>query len=401
MRAGSEIGASEGRILPHVRTWGRAGPWRLLLVVLFLAVANIHANVRYRVGLLYHNFDGMAGVAVFVALWLLAGLGMLAISRIRGLIQRGVFLLAFFVFTFFGVAFEYSVGTQLNYENFAIAWEARALGGDAIGFYWSAIAVAFVVTAVGCVAISVSGAAPRPAGGDLVRSSTRRGLLGLPGVAVFTACLPFVAMGGLVFLRGGDGSDGLPIQYKAAALFATVVVNEALAESPERRHVDGEPVREGIRNIVLIVDESVRGDYASSPDLLPSLQRLSRYRHDFGIAVSATNCSAGSNLALRTGATQSEFQKTINENPYIWDYARRAGYQSVFIEAQVARGRLNNRMSLAEKARIDEFVWVEGGGAVLSRRGRGQIGPNVDRARGKAFRVRGQSRSPFPVRGLV
>src|SRR5712691_8011245 len=93
------------------------GRWGLLVVALFLAVANIHANVRYRIGLLYHNFDGVRGVLVFVSLWLLCAAGMLAISRIRYRVLRVIFLSVFFGFTFFGVAFEYSAGTQLNYDN--------------------------------------------------------------------------------------------------------------------------------------------------------------------------------------------------------------------------------------------------------------------------------------------
>jgi len=345
-------------ILSYSRMWKALVPWRLVLVVLFLAVTNIHANVRYRIGLLYHNFDGMDGVLVFAMLWLLSVFGILAISRIRSRLYKGVFLLVFFGFTFFGVAFEYSIGTQLKYDNFAIAWEGRAHGADAIGFYWGSIVVAFLVSAVGCAAISTSRAAHRPAGSDPV--TPERGVLGFPGVAGFVASLPFFAVCALLFVRGGSGSDGLPIQYKAPALFAMVLVNEAFAEIPERRKVEVGPVEKGIRNIVLIVDESVRGDYASSSELLPSLGRMSRYRHDFGIAVSATNCSAGSNMTLRMGAAQKGFQDTINLNPYIWDYARRAGYRSVFVEAQYIRGRLNNRISLDEKARIDEFIWADG-----------------------------------------
>jgi hypothetical protein len=251
----------------------------------------------------------MSGVLVFAGLWLLSAVGLLAIARIRGRIGRGIVLLVLFAFTFFGVAFEYSLGTQLNYDNLAIAWEARVHGGDAIGFYGRWVGLAFLVSAVGCAAVSVSRARHR-------RSERTWDVLGIPGAAGVVVCLPFLAIGGLISLRGGNGSDGLPIQYKAAALFAAVVLNEVLTEIPERRQVESRPVKDGIRSIVLIVDESVRGDYASNLELLPSL-RVSSEGLDLSESVIIYTSDHGQNL-LENGSQLTHCSvdnSTVSEGP--------------------------------------------------------------------------------------
>lgn len=226
-----------------------------------------------------------------------------------------------------------------------------------------------------------------------------RSALRFVGGAGVAASLPLLAIFALTLTRGGNGADGLPIQYKAPALLATLLVHETLIEIPERRQVQDRPEAEGVRNIILIVDESVRGDYAARPELLPSLARMDRYRYDFGIAVAATNCSVGSNMAFRMGATQEGFQDSLNANPYLWDYARSAGYQSVFIEAQASHGRLNNRISLYEKGRIDEFIWVDG----PDRFARDIAAANLIRARmqreGKHFVYVVKSGVHFPYEG--
>jgi lipid A ethanolaminephosphotransferase len=98
------------------------------------------------------------------------------------------------------------------------------------------------------------------------------------------------------------------------------------------------PASPGIEHIIVIMDESVRGDYftindsalattpylASDPDVI-----------NFGVAVSGANCSVFSRMMLRFGMSEnapSNWRAAINQ-PTMWEYAKRAGYDTAFINS--------------------------------------------------------------------
>jgi lipid A ethanolaminephosphotransferase len=79
---------------------------------------------------------------------------------------------------------------------------------------------------------------------------------------------------------------------------------------------------------------------------------------NFGIAASITNCSAGSNQTLRFGGKRSNYRQAFEEMPSIWAFARRAGRRTVYLDGQRQGGELQNRMTPAEAAEIDDFIQV-------------------------------------------
>lgn len=89
--------------------------------------------------------------------------------------------------------------------------------------------------------------------------------------------------------------------------------------------------RSEYQNIILIIDESVRWDY--SPFL-----RIKDYKkwfvYDYGRATSYANSSAVSNILLRKGARFESLSSDFYENPLIWDYAKKAGYQTYLYDNQ-------------------------------------------------------------------
>lgn len=92
-------------------------------------------------------------------------------------------------------------------------------------------------------------------------------------------------------------------------------------------------------NVVLIVDESVRGDHLSlngygrpTTPLLDSLQARG-VLHNWGIAASATTCSLGSNNLLLTGVTTlPDTEGRIRRQPSIFQYAKAMGYTTYYLD---------------------------------------------------------------------
>ncbi|WP_165901615.1 sulfatase-like hydrolase/transferase [Ancylobacter aquaticus] len=114
-------------------------------------------------------------------------------------------------------------------------------------------------------------------------------------------------------------------------------------------------------SVVLIIDESVAGQYldinASSGVPTP----LSRHWpglviHNYGLAASITHCSFGTNLTLRYGGTRGDYHRINATGPSIWAYARKAGLQTVYMDAQLTDGPRALVMYGASREALDRFV---------------------------------------------
>lgn len=127
------------------------------------------------------------------------------------------------------------------------------------------------------------------------------------------------------------------------------------------------PVQPQVEKIVLIVDESIRADILGingyPETTTPWLQTLDTGIVNFGLAAAASNCSDYSNLVLRTGVRKTSIpdqdQKSL-KLPAIWQYARQAGFHTVYVDAQSPAGATDyqNFMNEREARRIDEVVRV-------------------------------------------
>ena len=157
-------------------------------------------------------------------------------------------------------------------------------------------------------------------------------------------------------------TDGWPGYY----VTPTCLVEYVMDRPNSRREEVSLPLTASGRqatHLVLIIDESVRGDFIDLNgewDTTPWL-KAQRGIVNFGLSTAARNCSAESNLVLRSGANPRQlYQKdrTILNNPSIWKYARLAGYRSVYIDGQMPQGRLHSYMTFEEEQLIDEFVYM-------------------------------------------
>ena len=166
----------------------------------------------------------------------------------------------------------------------------------------------------------------------------------------------------VLFVRAGEGARGLPIMYTPLA-YLNLFGYEALHNTVGPR----EPVtlaRNGPavgHDIVLIIDESISGNYLDINAPFGVHSNLKQVRpgvqiFNYGYAASIANCSADTNITLRYGGTRADYMRINSTLPSIWQYAKKAGMRTVYIDAQRTGGNLQNLMNDAEKKDIDEFV---------------------------------------------
>jgi len=123
--------------------------------------------------------------------------------------------------------------------------------------------------------------------------------------------------------------------------------------------------KEQFRNIVWIIDESVVGDFLSingyekqTTPYLDKLNKTSQKIFNFGVASSVSNCSAASNLFLRIGLNPKKEFDVENQMftlPTIFQYAKRAGYTTWFMDSQTKENHLQNYLTLYDKESMDHF----------------------------------------------
>ncbi|AHZ72920.1 sulfatase [Pseudomonas mandelii JR-1] len=185
----------------------------------------------------------------------------------------------------------------------------------------------------------------------------------LPGALLVAApVLGVLLLSAVLFVRAGEGARGLPIMYTPLA-YLNLFTYEALHNTVGPR----EPVSLARNDappghdIVLIIDESISGNYLDINAPFGVHSNLKEPRpgvaiFNYGYAASIANCSADTNITLRYGGTRADYMRINSTMPSIWQYAKKAGLRTVYIDAQRTGGNLQNLMNDAEKKDIDEFV---------------------------------------------
>lgn len=166
----------------------------------------------------------------------------------------------------------------------------------------------------------------------------------------------------VLFLRAGEGARGLPIMYTPLAylnLFAYEALHNTVGPREPVTLARNTPAVD--HDIVLIIDESISGNYLdiNAPFGVHSNLKQAPPGVDifnYGYAASIANCSADTNVTLRYGGTRTDYMRINSTLPSIWQYAKKAGLRTVYIDAQRTAGNLQNLMTDTEKKDIDEFV---------------------------------------------
>ncbi|MDO8981941.1 MAG: sulfatase-like hydrolase/transferase [Afipia sp.] len=253
-----------------------------------------------------------------------------------------------------GFAFYLVSGVEISMFDIASLWAARHEVGRALEFYGSAMAWSALVFLFGFIVI----AAPSVKPGAHLRRLLR--------YLAWAPAFPIALFAAVIYAKDGGGHYGMSMQFAPLSVAAISGARLATKAMPTRERVTWSADGRKIRHVVLLVDESVRGDYIDwrpgnpyTPDIASLKDRIV----NFGHAVSGGNCSSYSNAMLRFGATRHDLMNSVARNPTIWDYAKTAGFRTVMIDSQAAflRGpaKLQNFMTPEEKREIDSFNAIE------------------------------------------
>ncbi|HEY0311418.1 MAG TPA: sulfatase-like hydrolase/transferase [Allosphingosinicella sp.] len=283
------------------------------------------------------------GVYVLL-LALLAGALMLA-AFIRPVALRVIVALLLCAASLFQQSVEWSTAGILTYDGFANMIEARGNIADALAQYggvlWHTLPPTLILAA------------------GLLLPPGPRGRRAWPAAAAPPAAV--LALSAIFYLRGGEGSRGLPAAFTPVSYTVLMGLEQATAYHGPRDEVTiARPPTRPDRDIVLIVDESISGNYLdidndAGVDSGLATPPAGVVLANYGYAASIHNCSATVNQVLRFGGTRENYRDTIVRGPSLWRYAKKAGMRTVYLDAQSTGGALQNLMSSAERAEIDDF----------------------------------------------
>ncbi|WP_296267845.1 sulfatase-like hydrolase/transferase [Pseudomonas sp. UBA6562] len=319
-----------------MRAW-----FKLLLVVVYLA--SYHGYYRERLEALGLGLP----LVMFLTLFgVLAG-ALLLSAWTRPALVRWCLALAFALSAAMFDAYTQITQGYLTYSAFVSMAYAGGFVDEALRQYGAVIGLAAAKASLLLLGLGLRPpAAPRLAHG-------------LPVAAPLLALLLLI---GVLFVRAGEGARGLPVMYTPLA-YLTLFGYESLHDSvgPRQPVSLARPGAVAARHIVLVIDESIAGNYLdiNTPGgidshlggRLPGAELF-----NFGYAASAANCSADTNVTLRYGGTRADYLRINATQPSIWQYAKAAGLRTVYLDGQRTGGALQNLMTRDEQRDIDQFV---------------------------------------------
>ncbi|HUQ36084.1 MAG TPA: sulfatase-like hydrolase/transferase [Aestuariivirga sp.] len=326
--------------------------FKLLSIVGFILVANF--GIFSRIGLLLDQ-GRFVTLVPFLIIWAIAIFAVLVAAFQPNVFLRGIWAIVIAASSAMSWAFYDLSHSEMSVFDILSLWNARHEAGRAAEFYEQHLVSALIVLALGFLVIFLP---PRVTG--RAKNWLRR-LCWFPLV-------PIALIAAVVFAKDGGGSDAMPWQFRPAALSSLAGIKIAFLGTTSREPVKWVPTKEHKSgNIVMLVDESVRADYIDlSPGnrFTPQFAGLADKFVNFGPAASTGNCSSYSNVLLRYGVSRQDITGDANTNPSLWEYAKRSGYRTVFIDAQAGNisnpGLMQNFMTMREKSQIDGFYAVRG-----------------------------------------
>jgi len=315
---------------------------KLLLFLAFVTVTNYGAWSR-----LETLASSLAKALAFLALWGVSVVALFCIAFSTRRLWRYVWSTVLAVSSMVALSHSLITQTDLRLADFEQLLGLLAFTGNVVDFYAGQLLTAAAVCVIGIVALNM------PPHGPRLAPRARRPAELLP-------LAPVAGIVGVLLSHGGDGVDGLPVQFTSPAFAAALGLERLLSgPEPKRTEVAIASARAGPRNVIVIMDESVRGDLLDlnrPGGMYSGLLAHSAAMANFGIASSIANCSAASNAAFRYGVDRQTPMADLQTKPSIWQYAKKAGYRTVYIDGQRHNGRLQNLMTGAERAQIDEHI---------------------------------------------
>jgi glucan phosphoethanolaminetransferase (alkaline phosphatase superfamily) len=273
----------------------------------------------------------------YTGVFLLAVFGFVIVTFIRPRAIRVPLMLCMLV----GWAIELSIldlnGAPSSQNLFWFMWKERAIAPEVVGGY-----IPYIVR--DCAVVAILGVA-------LCAQPARR--FSVSGVFALVPLVSGVLVASMITYTKG-AAQFFPIPFGTFSNAAIVLVGSTINPNSVPRSWDPALLSDVLTNddakiegtvhpvfnkVVMIMDESVRGDYVSLNDEARNTTPFLKATHhviNFGVASSGGNCSHLSRTMIRLGMLQSDLPNKWHlglKRPTIWQYARRAGYKTVYIDA--------------------------------------------------------------------
>lgn len=319
----------------------------LKISILIIVVCITNSNSFSRINLLIED-KRFVTLTIFLGIWAISLIALFVMSFHRSVIIRALWAVVIGFSSAASFCYSQVQGSEFFIFDVISLWNARHEVGRAADFYSAAIVPSLGIFAIACFAVLMPSELVFPGG------SWR-------SLALFPA-LPIILIAGVVLYREGKGSDGLPKQFSPVSLALLSAYKINFHSVPERKNVHIAPRSPMANSIVMIIDESIRADFFSVEPGNPFTPEFAAHADrwiDFGPAISAGNCSNISNALLRFMATKENVIQTAQSSPTLWQYAKAAGYRTVYIDAQAGfigvYGKLQNYMTAHETFWIDQI----------------------------------------------
>ncbi|HZD92339.1 MAG TPA: hypothetical protein VE224_19770, partial [Pseudolabrys sp.] len=287
------------------------------LAIYALKIAAIAAFVLWTNTGFFDRVDLLAGhhrwvtLIGFVGVW-----GLSLVALLVAAFQSNPWLRLFWALmiafsTAVGFAYHRASGSDFGVLDAITLWNAKHEADRAADFYMTDIYWFVAVLVIGFAIVALP---PAPQAARVRRFMTRSAWLPLLPVAIVVV---------IIFMKEGGGSEGLPTQFEPLSVGVVLGTKVAANPLPERHKVQlawngpftpqvktasadagaaAKPTP--IKRIVMMIGESVRGDYIDWQPGNPYTPELAALKAqgqivDFGPAVSGGNCSHYSNAILR------------------------------------------------------------------------------------------------------
>lgn len=319
--------------------------WKILLILLSLLLGG--QEIVRRVEMLSSPSLQLTGMAAYLILFTLCVASAIGAAFIRQAVVRWAMAVLLASGSWVVDGYQWAVGDFMTYDAFVTMVQSA-------GDLFSAFQQQTAITSLAAVkaGLLLVGTGLRPAEPLSIGARITR-LLAIPVILVVII---------LLFLRGGEGANGLPSSHFGLSFGALQGYEMMTRASEKRETVKLAPAREGPSgDIVLIVDESIAGAYLDINDENGVYSGLARNGdkpaiHNFGLATSITHCSVGTNLTFRFGGTRDNYMDRARRGPSIWAFAAAAGRQTIYMDAQRTGGSLQNLMTDRERREINQWI---------------------------------------------
>ena len=189
---------------------------KLLLLVVFIVATNDGAWQRLQA------LGSPSQASAFLALWGVSACALFCVAFSPYRSSRYLWTMVFVPCSLVALSYSLITRTHLRLADVEQLLDVVAFADNLLDFYAGPLLTAALICLIGIVALNMP---PYWHGGAAARPRWLAAGLLLP-------CVPVAATASVLYVRGGHGTDGLPLQFTSSA-FALVIGLERLLSDPE------------------------------------------------------------------------------------------------------------------------------------------------------------------------